>query len=88
MAIFGKRIRGCVATGGWLLGPQVPVWAGDSAGTAGRAVGSEQGQASAGRDTQPLAQAADGPFGSHSWALACCLITSAGSSNTRVTWVR
>lgn len=33
MAIFGKRIRGCLATGGWLLGPQVPMWAGDSAGT-------------------------------------------------------
>lgn len=75
MAIFGKRITGCVATGGWLLGPQVPMWAGDSAGTL---VGSEQGQASADKDTQPrssgvaLAQAADGPFGPHSQALLCC----------------
>lgn len=76
MAIFGKRIRGCIATGEWLLGPQVPMWAGDSAGTAGRLEGSEQGQAPAGRDIQPLssgvalAQAADGPladgpFGPH-----------------------
>lgn len=78
MAIFGKRITGWVATGGWLLGPQVPMWAGDSAGTAGTLVGSEQGQASADRDTQPhfsgvaLAQAADGPFGPHNQALLCC----------------
>lgn len=78
------------------LGSSVASWAAGSAGTTGRPVGSEQGRALAGRDTQLIpsrvapARAADGPladgpFGYCSQALPWSLIVSAVSDNKIVT---